>query len=158
MARYYEADEAVRNMMDEVVDERFPNLRPAGIKILMDNKPKIDKLTQRMTFASIKAANEVERFLTKDGHHIGGFDYIMFLNDLVWELANAVDKKRIISHELRHAVQDDKGNFKIQKHDIEDFHAEIKINEGDPMWAQALGTIAVAKHDQMKAEAKATGF
>lgn len=158
MARYYEADEAVRNMMDEIVDERFPNLRPAGIKILMDNKPKIDKLTQRMTFASIKAANEVEKFLTKDGHHIGGFDYIMFLNDLVWELANAKDKRRIISHELRHGFMDEKGNYKVIRHDIEDFHAEIKINGDDPMWAQALGTIAMAKHDQMKAEAKATRF
>jgi len=158
MARYYDAEPAVYELMDNVIHERFPNLRPASLKILMDNKPRIDKLTQRITFASIKAANEVEKFLTKDGHHIGGFDYIMFINELVWELANVADRKRIVSHELRHAFMDEKGNYKVIKHDIEDFHAEIKINEDDPMWAQALGTIAMAKHDQMKAEAKATRF
>lgn len=155
MARYYDADQAVYGMVEIIVYDRFPNLRSASVKVLMDNKPKVDKLTQRITFASIKLANEVEKFLTRDGHNLSGTDYIMFINDLVWELANEKDKKRIISHELCHTFIDDKGNYKIIRHDIEDFHAEITINEDDPMWAQALGTIALAKHDQIKVEAKA---
>jgi len=155
MARYYEADQAVYEMTETTIYDRFPNLRGASVKVLMDTKPKVDKLTQRMTFASIKLANEVEKFLSKDGHNLGGTDYIMFINDLVWELANAKDKGRIISHELCHTFIDEKGNYKIIKHDIEDFHAEIRINEDDPMWAQSLGVIAMAKHDQMKEEAKA---
>jgi hypothetical protein len=121
----------------------------------MDSKPKIDKLTDRMTFASVKTTNEVERFLTVDGHNLNGFDYIMFVSDLVWQLAGDKDKKRIISHELRHCFLDDKGNYKIVKHDIEDFYAEIELNKDDPMWAQSLGTVAVAKYEQMKEEAKA---
>ncbi len=154
MSRYYEADQQVYALMEGLIDERFPNLRGARMKVLMDSKVKIDILTQRMTFASIKSANEVERFLSRDGHNLNGTDYIMFICDLVWELAGDQDKLRIISHELRHSFLDDKGNFKIVKHDIEDFHAEIRLNENDPMWAQALGTVAVAKHEQLKAEAK----
>ena len=86
MGRYYEAEPEVYNLMDELIDERFGNtLRAATIKILMDSKTKVDKLTNRMTFASIKSANEVEKFLSKDGHNIEGIDYIIFLSDLVWE-------------------------------------------------------------------------
>jgi len=156
MGRYYEADAVVYNLMDEIVHERFGNtLSAATIKILMDSKTRIDKLTNRMTFASIKSASVVEKFLSKDGHNLEGIDYIIFLSDLVWELANDKDKKRIMSHELRHAFLDEKGNYKIVRHDIEDFYEEVQLNEDDPMWGQALSTVAIAKVDQMKAEAKA---
>jgi len=157
MGRFYEADQSVTNLIQSLIyeEDRFPNLKAANIIAVMDNKPKVDALTGRVTFAYIKTANEVERFLTKDGHNIEGVDYIMFINDLVWELANDKDKKRIISHELRHTFLDEKGNFKIVKHDIEDFYIEVRLNEDDPMWGQALGTVAIAKIEQMKEEAKA---
>lgn len=156
MVRYYEADQSVYALTEEVIEERFGgSLNAAKIKVLMDSKPKIDKLTERMMFASIKTTNEVERFLTSDGHNLDGIDYIMFICDLVWELAGEKDKKRIISHELRHCFLDDKGNYKIVKHDIEDFYAEIELNKDDPMWGQVLSTVAVAKYEQMKEEAKA---
>lgn len=157
MGRFYEADQSVKDLMNTLIydDDRFPNLKAATIIIVMDSKPKIDKLTNTVTFASIKLANEVEKFLTKDGHNLEGVHYITFINDIVWELANDKDKKRILSHELRHTFLDDKGNFKIIRHDIEDFYAEIKINEDDPMWKQALGAVAIAKVEQIKEEAKA---
>jgi hypothetical protein len=158
MSRYYDAEPEVYNLMDEIVHERFGNtLSAAKIKILMDSKVKIDKLTSRMTFASIKSTNEVEKFLSKDGHNLEGIDYIIFISDLVWELANVKDKSRILSHELRHTYLDEKGNYKLVRHDIEDFYAEIELNKEDPMWGQALSTVAVAKYEQMKAEAKANG-
>ncbi len=155
MGRYYEADQAIYELMGTLVYDRFSHLRPANIKILMDSKVKIDKLKGRITFASIKLANEVERFLSKDGHNLEGTDYLMFINDLVWELANDEDKNRIISHELRHCFIDEKGNYKIVRHDIEDFYAEVKLNEDDPMWGQALSTVVMAKYEQMRAEEKA---
>jgi len=157
MSRFYEADPAVVAMMTDLIfnEGRFPNLRGANIKVVMDSKAKVDKLTETVTFASIKLANEVEKYLSKDGHNITGIDYIVFINDLVWELANSVDKKRILSHELRHTFIDEKGNFKVVRHDLEDFYAEVELNKDDPAWAQALGSIAVAKIDQLKEEAKA---
>jgi hypothetical protein len=157
MGRYYEADKTVTDIMTDLIftENRFPNLKAANIKVVMDSKPKVDKLTETVTFASIKLANEVEKYLSKDGHNITGIDYIIFVNDIVWELADAQNKKRILSHELRHTYTDDKGNYKVVKHDLEDFYAEVEINKADPMWAQSLGLIALAKIDQMKEEAKA---
>lgn len=154
MSRFYDADVNIVTMVNEIIYERFPNLRAAAFKVMMDSKTKVDKLTEKVTFAYIKCANEVEKFLTKSGQNISGVDYFLFINDLVWELADEKNKKRIISHELRHAFLDEKGNFKTIKHDIEDFYAEVKLNEDDPMWGQALATIAMAKIEHLKEEAK----
>ena len=155
MGRYYDADPSVYEMMKSLVSERTPSLVAVRIKILMDPKVKIDKLRGAMVFASIKTTNDVEKFLTHDGHNLGGYDYIMFIHELPWELANDTNKRRIISHELRHCFIDDKGNCKTVKHDIEDFYAEIELNKDDPAWGQALCTIAMAKYEQMKEEEKA---
>ena len=70
-------------------------------------------------------------------------------------MADEKNRKRILSHELRHAFIDENGNYKIIRHDIEDFYVEIEANKDDPMWGQALSTIAMAKYEQMKAEEKA---
>jgi len=153
--RYYEAGEGEYSLLNALVKERFSFLANTKIKILMDRKPKVDKLKGVMVFAMIKLANEVEKFLSRDGQNVDGIDYIIFINDFAWEMANAKDKKRIISHELRHAFIDEEGNYKLIRHDIEDFYAEIKLNEDDPMWGQSLSVVAMAKLDQIKAEEKA---
>jgi len=152
MGRYYEADRNTVNLFDGIREERFEGLSGARIKLIMDLKPKIDKLRSEMIIASIKTTNEVEKYLTEQN---SSYDYFIFINGLVWDLANENNRKRILSHELRHAFIDDKGNYKTIKHDIEDFYAEVRLNEDDPMWKQSLGTIAMAKYEQMKAEEKA---
>jgi hypothetical protein len=154
MGRFQEADQSVYDLMEDLMIERMPHLREIHIKILMDSKAKIDKLRGAMVFASIKTTNHVEQFLSKDGHHLGGFDYIMFIHELPWELASDEDKKRIISHELRHCFIDEKGKCKTVKHDIEDFYAEVELNQDDQAWGSTLSTIAMAKYEQMKEEDK----
>jgi len=153
MGRYYEADEGVYAVLRELINTRFNGLRNTNFKILMDTKPKIDKLLGKIVFAYVKLPNEVERYLTTEIEN-REVDYFIFVSDLVWSLASDKDKKRILSHELRHCFIDEKGNYKIIKHDIEDFYEELKLNEDDPMWAQSLGTIAITKYEQLKAEAK----
>lgn len=152
MSRFYEAEQKVQELVEKVMYDRFPALRGFKIKVVMDSKPKIDKLRNVMTFAYIKLANEVERFLSKSGVNLNGYDYLMFINDLIWELASDKNKLRLISHELRHCFVDDEGNCKIVRHDIEDFYAELDLNKDDPMWGQALSTVAIAKFEQTKAE------
>ena len=156
MGRYYHAEKSVYEVMEGLIyeDERFPELRAANVKIIMDTRPKIDKLSQKLEFASIKTTNQVERYLTKTGEATEGFDYFIFINEIVWELASATDRKRIMSHELQHTFLNDKGDYKLIKHDIEDFYAEVELNKEDPMWRQSLGTVAIAKIDQLKEEAK----
>jgi len=152
MSRYYEADGVTRTLFTQVREERFEGLEGAKIKLIMNLKPKIDKLRGAMVFASIKPTNEVEKYLTEQE---SGYDYFVFINGLVWDLADERNKKRILSHELRHCFIDENGNYKVIRHDIEDFFAEVQLNKDDPMWGQALSTIAMAKYEQMKEEEKA---
>ena len=149
MSRYYEADVVTKTLFTQVREERFEGLGEAKIKLIMNLKPKIDKPRGAMVFASIKPTNEVEKYLTEQE---SGYDYFVFINGLVWDLADEKNRKRILSHELRHCFIDDKGNYKTIKHDIEDFFAEVRLNEDDPMWGQALSTIAMAKYEQMREE------
>jgi len=152
MNRYYEADGATKTLFTQIKEEKFEGLEGSKIKLIMDLKPKIDKLRGAMVFASIKTTNEVEKYLTEQE---SGYDYFIFINGFVWDLADEKNRKRILSHELRHAFIDENGNYKIIRHDIEDFYVEIESNKDDPMWGQALSTIAMAKYEQMKAEEKA---
>jgi len=152
MSKYYEADGVTKTLFTQVREERFEGLGGAKIKLIMNLKPKIDKLRGDMVFASIKTTNEVEKYLTEQE---SGYDYFIFISGLVWDLAGVVDRKRILSHELRHCFIDENGNYKIIRHDIEDFFAEVRLNEEDPMWGQALSTVAMAKYEQMKEEEKA---
>lgn len=155
MSRYYEADQPIYTMLENIIGERLPSLEGIKFKVLIDTKTKIDKLKGRVIFATIKSANEVEKFLSQDGHNLNGIDYIIFITDLVWKLASPTDKRRIISHELRHCFLDEEGNCKLVKHDIEDFYAEIELNQDDPMWAQSLSVVALAQFEQEKAEERA---
>jgi len=152
MSRYYEADGVTKTLLTQVREERFEGLEGAKIKLIMSLKPKIDTLRGAMVFASIKTTNEVEKYLTEQE---SGYDYFVFINSLVWDLANEKDRKRILSHELRHCFIDEKGNYKVVRHDIEDFYVEVQLNKDDPMWGQALSTISMAKYEQMKEEEKA---
>jgi hypothetical protein len=148
--RFYDPDDDVITLFNKVREERFEGLSNVKIKLLMDSKPKIDKLRGTTIFASIKLTNDVERHLTTNKVDTEGYDYFLFIHELPWELANYKDKKRILSHELRHIFIDDKGNYKVINHDIEDFYKEIELNKDNPMWAQSLSTIAMAKYIQMK--------
>lgn len=155
MSRFYEADAAVYTILEKLINERFPNLESVKFKVLVDTKTKIDKLRGLVVFASIKPANEVEKFLSQAGHNLNGIDYIVFLSDLVWGLADATNRKRILSHELKHCFITENGEPKTIKHDIEDFYSEIELNQSDPMWGQALSAVAFAKFEELKAEDKA---
>lgn len=155
MGRYYEADDDAKNLMENLLEERFPEFRHANIKVIMDSKLQIDKLNNKVKFGYIKSTNDVEKYLTSDySVRSYGYDYFIFLNELSWELASAENKKRIVSHELRHMAFDNQGNYKVRKHEIEDFYDEIELNTDDPRWGADLASLVLIKYEQMKEEAK----
>ena len=147
MSRFFEADAETLNLLDEVVKERFSSLVNANIKVVMDGKEKINKSTGMAEFAYIKKASEMENFLVDDEDEIA---YFIFIHALVWELASPDNKKRLISHELRHTFVDEKGRYKIVPHEVTDFYAEIELNIDDPKWGQDLGDMVRFTYEQRK--------
>lgn len=151
--RYEEADENLVEVFLEITEDRFPSLAYLKYKLIFDSKKKISK--GKMVLADISLASEKIKFFTKDNIATDGYDYILTVNKKAWELASEKDKRRIISHEMRHVFIDEKGNPKLIGHEIEDFYPEIKLNQDDPEWGRKLGRLVRDVYEQEKEQKKA---
>jgi hypothetical protein len=150
--RYENADESLTSVFKEVIEERFPSLAPLNFKLIYDTK-KVTK-SGRTILASIELPGQKLRFFTSDSDVEEGYDYILYVNQKAWEFATEKDRKRLLSHELRHVFIDEKGNCKIIGHEIEDFYAELELNRDDPEWGRNLATLVTDYYDQEKDMAK----
>lgn len=154
MNRYIDCDESLVEVFLDVLQERFPVYQNFSFKLVFDTKRRIS--AGKIVLANIETTSDKIKYFSRDNIAVNGYDYIVIVDKKAWELASLVDKKRIISHELRHVFIDEKGTPKIIGHEIEDFYAELKLNEDDPEWARKLSTIVNDIYDQEKELIKAS--
>ena len=102
----------------------YSNLK---FKLVFDTKKRVSK--GAVVLASIEVTTPKIKFFSIDNNASDGYDYIIIVDKKAWELASTVDKKRILSHELRHVFIDEKGRTKIIGHDISDFYSEMELNK-----------------------------
>jgi hypothetical protein len=152
MGRFTDVDESVVEVFLETVEERFPYIGQLKVKLVFDTKKRIKE--GKICLATTELANEKIRYFSKDDIATEGYDYVITFDQRAWDNASAADRKRLMSHELRHIYIDEKGNYKITPHDVSDFRAEIKLNEDDPDWGFKLGALVDAMYDQEKDLAK----
>jgi len=148
--RYEGANEKVTEVDLNVAEERFPNTcANLNIKLMFDTKRRVSR--GKLVLASVEVASEKVKYFTKHEVELGStVDYVLTVDSKVWEVANAEDKKRLISHELRHVFIDEKDNRKLLPHDIEDFAVEVALNTDNPNWAGNLGQIVSDVYEQEK--------
>lgn len=151
--RYEEANEDLVAVFLELLEDRFPGLAYLKYKLVFDNKKKVSK--GKIVLADVALASERIKFFTKDNVAVDGYDYILTVNRKAWDLASEVDKRRMISHEMRHVFVDEKGNAKLIGHEIEDFYEEIRLNQDDPEWGRKLARLVKDVYDQEKEAKKA---
>ena len=152
MGRYLDCDDSLVEMFLNVLEKRFPLYQNFKFKLIYDTKKRIKK--GNIVLASIELANEKIKFFSIDDVALDGYDYVLTINEKAWELANEKDKNRLISHEMRHAFINEKGEPKILGHDIEDFYEEIKLNQDDPEWSRNLGMLVRDVYEQEKEDKK----
>lgn len=153
MTRYEECDESLVKIFLDVLEERFSHLENLKFKLIFDVKKKVNK--GNFVLADIALTSDKLKFFTKDNIAIDGYDYIITVNRKVWELANDKDKRRLISHELRHAFINEKGDCRLVGHEIEDFYEELKLNQDDPEWSRSLAQVVSDIYEQEKDAKKA---
>lgn len=151
--RYEECSENLVEVFLDVMEERFPNKAYLKYKLIFDTKKSVNK--GRFILASVALASEKIKFFTKDDVALDGYDYVLTVNKKSWDLATDKDKKRLLSHEMRHVFVDEKGTPKLIGHEIEDFYEEIKMNQDDPEWSRKLGRLALDVYEQEKEMKKA---
>jgi len=153
-SRFVEGTQEAIDLMNQVREEHFPMLTAANIKILFDTK--IRSKGGRMVLGRILKANDLIRRLT-DNMAEEGCDYIMFLDEVVFENIETDDKIRLIRHELRHCRvlgTEEKPKYKVIPHDIEDFVIEIELNKDKIDWAKRAAELAENIYAQMGDEKK----
>jgi len=148
MNRYTDCDEKFVELFLQVLEERFPMYGNLKFKLIFDLKKKVNK--GKICLGSISLATDKIKYFTKDSVAVEGYDYVIILDKKAWELSSDDDKKRIISHELRHVFIDDNGKLKVVPHDISDFIVEQKLNQDSPDWGVKLSTIVNDIYEQEK--------
>ena len=149
--RYEDCDESLVEVFLNTLEERFPHLAYLKFKLLFDTKKRVRR--GNMVLASISLTSDMIKFFSKDDIAVDGYDYVLIVDKKAWDLANEDDRKRIISHELRHVFIDEKDSCKLVGHEIEDFYEELKLNQDDPEWARNLAQLVKDVYEQEK-EAK----
>jgi hypothetical protein len=141
MSRFEDATNDVINMVEKIKKEVFDQLLNAKIKILMDTKKR--KIGGKYVLGRIKKTNDELKALALNEHD-EPYDYILFLDKVVFNTINDIDKIRLIRHELQHCEVDVEADnpYKIKGHEVEDFHDEIIYNQDDPRWGERIAIIA----------------
>ena len=148
MNRYEDVDDSVVEVFIKVVEDWFPEVGNLKIKLMFDLKKKVSK--GKMALAYIELVNEKLKFLTSSKLIKGGYEYLIIVNKVAWELADNEDRVRIIRHELRHIFEDENGKLSLLPHDISDFSEELEINKNNQNWAANLANAALDRYEEMK--------
>ena len=148
MVRFVEADESVVEVYIKAMEHRFPSLAQLKIKLIFDTKRRITQ--GKIALAMVELANDKIKFFSKDKIAVGGYDIIIIFDMKAWELSDDKNRMRIMSHELRHILIDEKGKLKLIPHDISDFREEQRLNVDDPDWGLKLSTLVNDIYEQEK--------
>lgn len=153
MSRYEDCNDELVEVFLDILEHRFPAFGNLKFKLIFDTKKRVKQ--GKLVLASVELASPKIKFFSKDDVAVDGYDYVLTVDRKAWDLANEKDKKRVISHELRHVFINEKGVPKLVGHEIEDFYIELKLNEDDPEWARNLTGLVADVYEQEKELAKA---
>lgn len=149
--KFEEVYDETYEIMGETIQERMPELTNAKIKILFCLKKRSSG--GKMVLGKMQKANNLIKHLT--AHEVGedeGYDYVMTLDKVAYDLMEREDKIRLIRHELRHCFVDNDSEsnpYKVIGHDIEDFLEEIELNRDDTGWATRCAASAESEYRRL---------
>ena len=148
MSRFIDVDDSVVEVFLNTLEERFQSLIQLKIKLIFDTKKRVKQ--GKICLACVELANDKIKYFSKDDVATEGYDIVIIFDRKAWELANDADRKRIMSHELRHVLINEKDEVKLIPHDVSDFVIEQKLNKDDIEWASKLVTLVTDIYEQEK--------
>jgi len=152
--RFEDVTQDALDLMREVRAEHFPNLRTAKILVLFDLKKR--RSNGKMVLGRIQRTNDLLRHLTEDNAD-EGYDYIIYLDKVCWDVVANEDQTKIMRHELRHILHDlesERTPWKLIPHDIEDFAEEIELNRDDINWRSRVVGLTQETYSQREEESR----
>ncbi|MCI4625346.1 MAG: hypothetical protein L3V56_05220 [Candidatus Magnetoovum sp. WYHC-5] len=151
-SRYEDVPDDVAKFVRETIDKFFSELINVKLKVLFDTRKRMSK--GKPVIGRIQKTNDLTRHLTKnDVYDNEGYDYIIYLDKLIFTNIDEKDKERLIRRQLRHIFVDPenpKNPYKLLSFDVEDFYAELELNKDDIRWAERVMEVALALYDEDK--------
>lgn len=147
--RFEAVPQSVTEQVQKVREGYFNFPYEMTVMVLFDTKMR--KSSGRLVLGRMQKCNDLLRKLT-DNLAETGCDYIMFLDKVAFESMEDADRVRLIRHEFRHCkivYGDAEIKYDLYPHDLEDFVAEVKLNEDDPGWATRVSEITRLIYAQM---------
>ena len=144
-SRYEEGSRNLQKLIDKMKDDKFPIIKQARIKPLLDSKAKKTKGKYRI--AELRLADEFIKFFSEmiEDHP---YDYVLVIDKALYNKVEKKDIRRVVFHELCHGFKDDNGKYKLVPHDFEGFYDEIPYNEDDPDWNLRLSNEMEILHEE----------
>ena len=149
MLRFEDAPDEVITLMNRIISESFSELANAKIKVIFDLKKRLSN--GKVVLGRFQKTSDLLRHLTvEEAADDFGFDYIMYLDKMIFTNITEGDKIKIIRHELRHSNVDMEADnpYKLRGHDLEDFTEEVELNSDDLRWAERCVTIGLSLYDR----------
>jgi len=149
MSRFTDVDPDTKKMINEIISKDFSHLTQAKIKMVFDQKKR--KSGGRYQLGKMQKSNDLIRYLTShEALDPEGFDYLMFIDENVFEVLEQMDKVRLIRHLLQYADIDFEAEkpYKIRKEEVITWYDELEYNKDDPKWFERLEVIAESIYNQ----------
>jgi hypothetical protein len=150
MVRYEDVTPEVEKLVKEIINEDFPELRAAKIKVLFDLKKR--KSRWKLVLARIQKPNDIVKYFTIDeSGREDGYDYIMYIDKKCWGISDEEDQRRLIRHELQHCDVDEESinnPYKLKDHDFTDFIEEVERNRDNPNWNNILAERTMSVYEE----------
>jgi len=143
MSRFSDVDPDTKKLINETISKDFSHLVQAKIKMIFDQKKR--KAGGKFQLGKMQKTNELIRFLTsKETGDPEGFDYLLYIDENVFEVLDQMDKIRLLRHLLQYADIDYEAErpFKIRKEEVITWYDELEYNKDDPKWFERLEVIA----------------
>jgi hypothetical protein len=149
MSRFTDVDTDTKKMINEIISKDFSHLTQAKIKMIFDQKKR--KTGGRYQLGKMQKSNDLIRYLTsREAMDPEGFDYLMFIDENVFEALDQSDKIRLVRHLLQYADIDFEAEkpYKIRKEEVITWYDELEFNKDDPKWFERLEVIAESIYNQ----------
>jgi hypothetical protein len=149
MSRFTDVDPDTKKMINEIISKDFSHLTQAKIKMIFDQKKR--KSGGRYQLGKMQKSNDLIRYLTsREAMDPEGFDYLMYIDENVFEALDQSDKVRLVRHLLQYADIDFEAEkpYKIRKEEVITWYDELEFNKDDPKWFERLEVIAESIYNQ----------
>jgi len=154
ISRFEEATTEVIDKVQLVIRNKFPQLNGVALEVVMDTKKR--KSGGRFQLVKLDKASPILRHISATNSNPDGMDYILYLDQKVYNEMSDADQQRIIAHGLYHADTDFEKEipYGVRKPTVQTFYEEIADNSDDTRWAERLDLMAEGIYDREAEESE----